>query len=180
MSHEEALAALRKSRAENADYRKKQSRLDELEAAAKAADDAKLDVAEKAAKQLAEKTAAYDTLHQRYVALLVAREAEKLGFHDGSDAYLHIQGDVQLDADGVPTNAKELLATLGKEKSYLLRGDPTTPSTPKPPMSPSNPGRASSATPTLADVNSGKFSLQEIANMWGDGTMRKLLDEANR
>jgi hypothetical protein len=128
LSHEEALEALRKERLALADARTKLKRLDDLEAAAKAADEAKLSEQEKLSKAAAEHQARADEVaeqNQRLrLELGVLRVAAKLGISDPALALVALASEHRHDlkadeTDGSYTNIEDLLKQVVKDHPSL-------------------------------------------------------------
>jgi hypothetical protein len=98
--------------------------LERLRAELKKRDDADLSETEKLRKQLAEAESERQTIIRDRQAertrFTVEREAGRLRFADPADAWNLIdQKRIDFDANGNPTNVKELLAELAKAKPYL-------------------------------------------------------------
>jgi hypothetical protein len=76
----------------------------------------KLELAEQA-RQQAEATAKARAIRSALIA-----EAAKAGFNDPADAYALINHDaIELDDNGEPTNAAELVKQLAEKRSYLIK-----------------------------------------------------------
>lgn len=166
MSLTDALEALRKVRGENAAMRKDQTELEELRTARKASEDAKMDAATRATKELGEERTRYTALHQRYTALLIAREAEKLGFHNGDLAATAIAASVEYDKDGIATNVKELLKALKADNPYMVKSEDQQPpqQAPKQSVPPTN---ASRSTPQSQEVDWKNVPDLASPGLWG-------------
>jgi hypothetical protein len=158
-------------RNENAGHRTK---LTDLETKVKKYDDEKLSESEKlqkAAKEAEDRANAKEAeLRSERLTLSIEREARKLNIVDPEMAALAIQGKVQYDADGKPTNVSALLADLVKAKPFLLaqEGGGGTP--------PSNPSRGGNGY-SIEDIK--KMSAQQIAAL-PEGEYRKVMEAAKR
>jgi hypothetical protein len=153
------------------------TRLKALDDAKAAEELAKLGELEKSQKALTDAQEQIKTLRSRIAQQAAQLEAAKLGIVDPEVAATLIQSKLELDDDGAPTNAGDLLTALLKEKPYLKATAEPTQQPPRAAMSATNAGRGSSAGPTMADFKAGKISQQQAAQMWKDGTMQKLLAE---
>jgi hypothetical protein len=170
-----SLEDLKKIQRENQSLRARLKAVDDAKAAEEAA---KLSEHEKTQKALTDATEQIKTLKSRIAQQAAQLEAAKLGIVDPEVAATLIQSKLELDDDGAPTNAGDLLAALLKEKPYLkATAEPTQQQPPRAAMSATNAGRGSSAGPTYEDLRAGKFTPQQTAQMWADGTMEKLLSE---
>jgi len=131
-------AALKSTRIESIDRRKK---LDLFEKAQADADIAKLSEIEKATKR----ADAAELRIKEHQSQLVARDIQiralQLGFVDHQDAIGLLSGKIEYDADGQPTNLDKALSDLATAKPYLLKQPDATP--PRAANSgATNPGRA--------------------------------------
>lgn len=129
MSLEDAMAALEKSRLENAQHRTQNrdmaAQLKTLQDAEQARKDAELSELERAQKQAAEWQQKHaDTtraMQERIVGLMIEVQAGKLNIID-PDAAVKLMDwtALEYDDDGVPTNAAKVLADLVKARPYLV------------------------------------------------------------
>ena len=131
----------------------------EAEAAKKAAEEAQLSEIERVKKQSADLEQKIKHYQEQLVMAQVKLAAKDKGIIDADLAALAIQGKLELDDDGMPTNVEKSLDDLIKSKPYLApkpaepTQTPATPATsaptPTPPVVPAmNPGRAAIASPT--------------------------------
>jgi len=131
-------AALKSTRIESIDRRKK---LDLFEKAQADADIAKLSEIEKATKR----ADAAELRIKEHQSQLVARDIQiralQLGFVDHQDAIGLLSGKIEYDADGQPTNLDKALSDLATAKPYLLKQPDATPPRAANPGA-TNPGRA--------------------------------------
>lgn len=98
------------------------SRTADAEKRLKELDDAKLSDLEKATKSATELSARSQALEQRLLDSELRNSAIQAGFTDPTDAIKLLDRDKLTVQDGVPVNAKDLFADLGKAKPYLLSG----------------------------------------------------------
>jgi hypothetical protein len=128
MSLDEAMDALRKERLALADARTKLKKLDEFEKAQADAEAAKLTEIDRAGKERDTFKTQAETYRAKLAAMAVQIEAQRLGIVDPEVAATLIAAKLELDADGTPTNAADLLKELVKAKPYLAAGAPQRPS----------------------------------------------------
>ena len=74
-----------------------------------------------AATEREKREAAENTLKLTRAETSVLREAQKANVVDPEAAFVLIQGKIEYDADGKPTNVDKLIAQLVKDKPYLLK-----------------------------------------------------------
>lgn len=148
--YEKMIADLRK---ENAGHRTK---LTAFEKAQQEAEAAKLDDLTRTQKAYEKAQTQLKALQDRAVAYEVQLQATQLGIHDpDAAAKLIDSAALEVDDNGIPTNAKELLEKLIKAKPYLVASSQT----PRPNPGTSNPGRGN-GTPSA-----GGLSREIIQNM---------------
>jgi DNA repair exonuclease SbcCD ATPase subunit len=158
------------------------TRLKALDDAKAAEELAKLGELEMAGKQLEAANAQIATLKAQIASQAVQLEAAAAHFNNPAHVAKLIGDRLEYGEDGAPSNVKQLLDDLGKSDPYLkAMAEPTQQQPTRAAMSATNAGRGSSAGYTAADLLAGKkLSVEQSAQMWADGTMRKLIEEAAR
>ncbi len=150
-------AYVKQLRQEAAEYRKK---LRELEAKAKADDEAKLSEAERLQKKLAElelgQAERERERQERTVKYEIRLAAQKMGVIDDDAAYRLLDpAALEFDDDGMPTNTERVLKDLIARRPYLVGGGSS---------SAANPVTQRAGRLTLEDVK--KMSQDEINKRW--------------
>ena len=155
---------VRKLRAESASYR---ARLRELEAASKAAEDAKLSEQERLSKRVAELEASASEqsrlLQERVLRYEVQLQAARLNIVD-PDAALKLLdlSTIEYDPEGNPQDVDRALKALLKEKPYLVGphvSGGNGSAAPKAAPSPTNP-----ATRSQAAASQRRYSQADLAD----------------
>jgi hypothetical protein len=114
-------AYVEKIRREAADARKRAQTAEAKIREREDSEKSELEKAQAAAKSAADRAEALEAkLRKLNVRTTIEREARKLGFVDEDVAYRLVDtDDLDLDDDGVPTNATELLEEILKKRPYL-------------------------------------------------------------
>jgi hypothetical protein len=177
MTLDDALAEIKKVRAEAAAHRTKLAAYEKAQAEA---DAAKLSDIEKAAKRADDAESRAKDYQSRYVSSEIRVLAQTLGFANPATAYKLIRDELVYDEKtGEATNAEDLLKALLKSDPYLATSQQQQP--PKPPLSSggaTNPPRGNGTKVTKADINAGRVSRDEMKRLWDSGEMLKILAES--
>lgn len=167
LSLEQALDALEKTRRENAEARTKLKRLAELEAAAQAAEDAKLSEKDRLEKKLAEiqtkQAEAERRTQERVIRYAVQAHASTAGIPAELASRLIDYSEIEYDDEGEPTNIGKLLDKLVKQYPQLKSGASSSSTSAAPPQ-PTSVG-ATPGNPARSGAHSGAITAEYVTSL---------------